>query len=78
MADALIKAACEHIDRWEEAATIFQTTKGHHYEELTTHNGFIDGSSQNSTYFYYRILDKELPPDYLDRIPPERVQLNYF
>lgn len=78
VADALIKDACEHTNQWEAAATIFQATKGHPYEELAIRNGFIDASSQNSTNFYYRILDKELPPDYLDRIPPERIQLNYF
>jgi hypothetical protein len=78
VADALIKDACEHIDNWEAPATIFQATRGHPYEELALHNGFIDASSQNSTNFYYRILDTELPPDYLNSIPPERIQLNYF
>ncbi len=78
VANALIVDACEHFNHENVAAIFFPTTKGHPYEGLAERNSFIDASSQNKTYFYYRIIDCSFPAEYLENLDSSRVQLNYF
>lgn len=78
VADALIGDACEEYGREGVTAIYYQVTRGHPYEELAERNGFIDASSQIKTKFYYSITNNSIPEDYLENLPPSRVQLNYF
>jgi hypothetical protein len=78
VANALIGDACEYFSDNGVAAIYFQATKGHPYEGLAKQNGFIDASSQSKTYFYYRVIGDGISVDYLENLPPSRVQLNYF
>lgn len=78
VAHALIGDAGDHFNHEEVAAIFYQATKGHPYEALAKQYGFIDASSQNKTYFYYRIINRSIPTDYLENLNPSRVQLNYF
>jgi GNAT superfamily N-acetyltransferase len=78
VAEALIVDASEHFEKEDVAAIHLQATKGHPYEDLAERNGFIDASSQNSTFFYYMIINKSIPTDYIDNLQPSRIQLNYF
>jgi GNAT superfamily N-acetyltransferase len=78
VANALIENANEHFTQRGVAAIYLQTTTGHPYERLALQNGFIDASSQNKTYFYYRVIGNSIPVNYLENINPSRIQLSYF
>ncbi len=78
VANTLIRNASDHFIQRGVAAIYLQATTKHPFEKLALQNGFFDASSQNKTFFYYRINGNSVPVDYLKNLNPSRIQLSYF
>lgn len=75
---SLIDSALEYYTSEDVAAVLYQVTKGHPHETIVKQKGFIDATSESNTFFFYRIIDKNIPHDTLKNLKPSSVQLNYF
>jgi GNAT superfamily N-acetyltransferase len=77
VANDLVKNACDQIEKQGAVAIYYPVTKGHPYEDLIQRHGFIDASRLKSSYFYYYI-HSGIDTEFMEKIQPQRVQLQHF